>query len=323
MRRLSVTVDTLPLAAPFVIAGATYLTTEVLVADIEEAGLVGRGEACPVEYKGETLFSMQEAIEGVRPALEAGVGRDGLQNLLGPCGARNALDCALWELEAKRTGATVASLAALENAGFQTLTTISLGPPDDMAAAARTSDRFEGLKLKLSNAQPVDCVAAVRKERPDARLVVDVNGGWSRGELQLYAPELARLGVELIEQPLPVDVHFEAADSPIPICADEACGGLADLAELAAGYSAVCVKLDKTGGLTEAIAVVRAARARGIRIMISNMLGTSLAMAPASLLAGFADWVDLDGPLLLRQDRIPGFRFTDDRAAPYPPGVWA
>jgi len=322
MRRVSITVDILPLTVPFVIAGATYQTTEVLVAEIEEAGLKGRGEACPVEHAGETLISMQEAIERVRPALEAGAGRDGLPTLLPPSGARNALDCALWELEAKRAGVSVASLAGLENAGFQTVTTISVGAPDEMGAAARAAAAFQGLKLKLSKVDPVARVAAVREARPNARLVVDVNGGWTRPDLQRFAPDLAALGVELIEQPLPPDVAFEAADSPIPICADEACGGLADLERLAPAYGAICVKLDKTGGLTEAIAVVRAAKARSLRLMVSNMLGTSLAMAPASLLAGLADWVDLDGPLLLRQDRIPGLRFTGDRAAPYPTDVW-
>jgi L-alanine-DL-glutamate epimerase-like enolase superfamily enzyme len=324
-RRLTVRLERWPLAAPFVTSGGVYDVAECLVAEIEEGGVIGRGEGSPVEFKGETLESIAAAIEGVRTEIEAGLDRHALQTRLGPGGARNALDCALWALEAKRAGRRVSDLVGLANAGFQTVTTISLGPAEAMARQAASASRFAGLKLKLNADRPLERVQAVRAARPEARLICDVNGGWTRAELQRFAPDLAALGVEMIEQPLPPgdDRALQTSDSPIPLCADESCCGLDDLEALPAGYGAVCVKLDKTGGLTEALALANAATAGGRLLLVSNMIGTSLAMAPASLIAPMCRWVDLDGPLLLREDRMPCTAYAGDRAAPFSSDVWA
>ncbi len=323
-RRLRVTPEEWALAQPFVIARATFHTSEVLVVEIEEDGRIGRGEGCAVDFKGETLAGMVAAIEALRPAIEAGLDREALQTTMAPGGARNALDCALWALEAQWAGVTVAALCGLANAGFRTVTTLSLAEPAAMAAAASLQAAFAGLKVKLNADRPVERIAAIRAARPEARLICDVNGAWTREDLRRYAPELARLGVELIEQPLAAgEDAFEAGDSPIPVCADESCCSLADLDRLPSGYGGVCVKLDKAGGLTEALAIAGRAKAKGMRLLVSNMLGTSLGMAPASLLAPMCDWVDLDGPLLLRSDRKPGLIFRGDHAVPYESAVWA
>lgn len=314
-----------PLARPFTIAGVTEDCSDVIVATLDEAGILGSGEASGVYYKGETLDSMEAEVERVRDALESGAGRAELQTLLPPGGARNALDCALWALEARRTGQRPTELAGVEARALVTATTIGIEHPDAMAAQAVALGAFRILKLKVDADDPVARVRAVRRARPDATLTIDANGSWAIADLRRHAPPLAELGVALIEQPVAPsgDHDLRAADSPAPLCADESCQGLADLDQLAPAYAAVCVKLDKAGGLTEALALARAARAKGLKTMVSNMVGTSLGMAPALVVGALCDVVDLDGPLLLARDRAPSLTYQGDVILPPLPEVWA
>ena len=242
--------------------------------------------------------------------------------------ARNALDCALWDLMAKRSGQRAWELAGVAlSAPVLTAYSIGIDAPDAMAALARERSEHRLLKLKLGDASgetDFARVQAVRAARPDARLIVDANGAWSLARLQTLAPQLAVLSVEMIEQPLPVG-HDDALNdytSPIPLCADESCLDRASLPSLIGRYQAINIKLDKTGGLTEALALKRAARAHGLKIMVGCMVGTSLAMAPALIVAYDADWVDLDGPLLLANDRYPGLVYDDGMIAPPPRELW-
>jgi L-alanine-DL-glutamate epimerase-like enolase superfamily enzyme len=248
-----------------------------------------------------------------------------LQLALPPGAARNAADCALWDLEAKRAGAAAWVLAGLaEPRACLTAYTISLGAPDAMKRAAEAASSRPLLKLKLGAEDPVACVAAVREGAPAPRLIADANEGWSVSQLKDIAPELARLGVELIEQPVPAgeDEGLNGYVCPLLLCADESFHVAEDIPALAGRYGAVNVKLDKSGGLTEAIRAARAAEDAGLKIMVGCMVASSLAMAPAFLLSPMAAYVDLDGPLLLKDDRAGGFRFDGSIMHPAGPGLW-
>ena len=293
---------------------------EVVVAEIAAGAHRGRGEAVPYGRYGETAASVLAQIEGVRAQVEAGLDRAGLQELLPSGAARNALDCALWDLEAKRAGVRAWTLAGRARVDpVKTCFTISLGSAAEMAEAARANARRPILKLKIAGPDDVDAVAAVRNAAPRTRLIVDVNEGLSFDELRRLAPELARLDVKLLEQPLAAgeDAVLEGYESPVPLCADESVHTRAELAVCAGRYGLINIKLDKTGGLTEALALAAEARARGFRLMVGCMVATSLAMAPALILAQGAAFVDLDGPLLLARDRQPGLldHRLADRAA--------
>jgi L-alanine-DL-glutamate epimerase-like enolase superfamily enzyme len=323
-RRLEVAIERWPLAQRLVTATTAADSVELLVARIGQDGLVGRGEAAGIYYQAETAGRMRASIETVRADIERGADRSELARLLPAGGARNALDCALWELEALLAGRSVADLLGVEQRPLQTVTTLSLGTPREMAAQASRSLRFRTLKVKLGPDDPVARVAAIRTARPDARLIVDANSAWTPGQLREFAPSLADLGVEMIEQPCAAaaDDSWRHDELPLPVCADESCHTEADLPRIVSGYRMICIKLDKTGGLTGALALARAARAAGLELMIGNMLGTSLAMAPLSLLAPSCRYVDIDGPLLLRSDRAPGMRVDGDIVAPMVPEVW-
>jgi L-Ala-D/L-Glu epimerase len=297
----------------------------VVVAEIAEGPHQGRGEAVPYPRYGETVEGALAAIETVRPALEGGADRAALQDLLPPGAARNALDCALWDLEAKRAAVPAWRLAGLDRLDpVKTCFTLSLAPAAEMAEAARANSRRPLLKLKIGAADDLDRVAAVRAAAPKTRLVVDANEALDFDTLRRLAPEFRRLDVRLIEQPLPAgaDGELEGWDSPVPLCADEALHTRAELEDCARRYACVNIKLDKTGGLTEALALRHAARARGLEVMAGCMVATSLAMAPALLIAQGAAVVDLDGPLLLARDRSPGLRFEGSMIAPPPPELW-
>jgi len=312
------------LKRPLVTSATSGESVNVIVVELRQDGALGRGEAAGVWFHDETPASMTKQIEGARSAIEGGIDRIALQKLLPPGGARNAIDCALWELEAKLAGTTVAALADIVPTTLQTATTISLAEPVEMAAEAMMLPEFDLLKLKLGANEPVDCVAAVRRARSDARLLVDANRAWTPAQLMEIAPALADLGVELIEQPCHPEVDGELRRDRItlPICADESCLTRADLPRLTDAYSAICIKLDKSGGLTEALALASDARALGMDLMIGNMLGTSLAMAPLSVIGPWCRYCDLDGPLLLRHDRDPGMAVSGSRIAPLIPDVW-
>jgi L-alanine-DL-glutamate epimerase-like enolase superfamily enzyme len=266
-----------------------------------------------------------DQIEAVRGAVEGGLDRAALQAALPPGAARNALDCALWDLEAKRAGLrafTLAGLARLDP--VKTCYTLSLDEPDAMAAAARAAARRPMLKLKIGGGDDLDRVQAVREAAPKTRLVVDANEALSLEDLRRLAPEFGKLGVQLIEQPLKAgeDEELEGYDSPVPLCADESLHTRAELAACAKRYDAINIKLDKAGGLTEALALKREAQALGVDIMAGCMVATSLAMAPALLIAQGASVVDLDGPLLLAKDREPGLRFIGSMIEPPEAPLW-
>ncbi len=297
----------------------------MVVAQIAEGAHRGRGEAVPYARFGETLEGVLDQLEGARAAVEAGLGRAELQGLLAPGAARNALDCALWDLDAKQAGVrfwTLAGRARLDP--VKTCYTVSLGPPEAMAEAARIHARWPMLKLKIGGADHLDRVAGVRAAAPRTRLVVDANESLRFDDLRRLAPELARLNVKLLEQPLPAaeDATLEGYRSPVPLCAEESLHTRAELRACARRYQAVNVKLDKAGGLTEALALKAEAQALGLEIMAGCMVATSLAMAPALLVAQGARFVDLDGPLLLARDREPGLQVSGALIEPPASELW-
>ena len=303
-RQLTASADAWKFREPFRITGYTFTDVDLLYVSIAENGSSGRGEAAGVYYLEETGESMLADVASVREAVEAGAGREELRKLLPPGGARNALDCALWDLEAKRRNKTIWELTGIEPRLTRSVLTIGIGTPEEMAAAARTLDSNR-IKVKLDATTPVERLAAVRKVRPNEEIIVDVNQGWSFDQLVDVAPQLAELGVAMIEQPLPRggDEALEGYQSPVPLCADESCLCVDDFEQVARRYQVINIKLDKTGGLTEALELAGLARARGIDLMVGNMMGTSLAMAPGFVVAQLCRFVDLDGALFLTRDR--------------------
>jgi L-alanine-DL-glutamate epimerase-like enolase superfamily enzyme len=325
MPALSARAERWPIAGAFTIARGSKTEAEVIVVELAEGAYRGRGESVPYARYGESPTASLAQIETVRAPVEAGYDAEGLQTLIGPGAARNALDCALWDLQAKRTG--VRAWARAGRAALRPVTTaftLSLAAPEAMAAAARAAAARPLLKLKVGGPDDLDRVAAVRAAAPLAALIVDANEALGFEDLRRLAPEFARLGVRLIEQPLAAgaDEALEGYASPVPLCADESLRTRADLAVCARRYACINVKLDKAGGLTEALAVSAAARALGLSLMAGCMVATSLAMAPAMIVAQDATFADLDGPLLLARDREPGLRFDGSSIAPPDPALW-
>jgi len=321
-RRLYVRRDTFPIAGTFRISRGSKTEAEVVVAEVVEDCKRGRGECVPYARYGETLDGVSAALEAVAGEVAAGLDRERLRRLMPPGAARNALDCALWDLEAKTAAKPAWRLAGLPDAPKKLVTcyTLSVDEPARMAAVARErAPNHPLLKMKLTGEGDLDRVRAVREAAPAARLVVDANEAWTLDQLKRFAPVLADLGVELIEQPLPAgqDEALRGFNSPVPLGADESCHGLDSLEPLKGLYQVVNIKLDKTGGLTEALLLKQAAEAAGFEVMVGCMVATSLAMAPAVLVAQGARFVDLDGPLLLAEDRTPAL--TYDGAVLHPP----
>ncbi|MFZ9709261.1 MAG: N-acetyl-D-Glu racemase DgcA [Steroidobacteraceae bacterium] len=309
MRTLELRAERWALREPFRISRGVKTHAEVVVVEIRDGRHVGRGECVPYARYGETVASVLAQIEGVRASLTAGLDRPALQRALPAGAARNALDCALWDLESRQRGQPVWRLAGLAPPRpLVTAYTLSLDTPTAMGAAAMKQAHRPLLKLKLDSTRPVDCVRAVREAAPRARLIVDANEAWSVSQLREILPTMHELGVELIEQPLPAG-HDEALAEmthAVPLAADESCHTAADLPTLRGRYEFVNIKLDKTGGLTEALTLWRAAREEGFGIFVGCMVASSLAILPALLLGTEAQVVDLDGPLLLTQDRAGG-----------------
>jgi L-alanine-DL-glutamate epimerase-like enolase superfamily enzyme len=312
----TVTAETFHLARTFTISRGSKTEAQVLTVRVTRGGVTGWGECVPYARYGETLASVAARIEGLPP----GITRADLQSALPSGAARNAVDCALWDLEAKLAGRPVWQLAGLPRPGpVLTAYTLSLAPPDQMRAAAADNAHRPVLKIKLGTPDDMPRLEAVRAGAPQARLIIDANEGWTPQVYTDLAPHLLRLGVELVEQPLPAgqdDMLAEIA-RPLPVCADESCFDRASLAGLTGKYDAVNLKLDKTGGLTEGLLTRDLARAMGFKVMVGCMVGSSLAMAPAVLLAQGADWTDLDGPLLLAEDRSYPLHY--DAAGVHPP----
>jgi L-alanine-DL-glutamate epimerase-like enolase superfamily enzyme len=310
-----------PLASPFVIARGAKTEARVVVARVGDGRYEGRGEAVPYARYDEAV----EATLGCIRALAGPLDRATLAGCLPPGAARNAVDCALWDLEAKRSGKRAWQLAGVPAPRpLLTAFTLSVGEPAAMAKAAKAVPHLSLLKIKLAGAGDDERIAAIRAARPDARLVADANEAWTPAMLEPFLAIAAKANVELIEQPLPADADEALAHCahPVPICADESAHTGADLTRLKARYDAVNIKLDKTGGLTEALSFAKAARAAGFKIMVGSMVATSLAAAPALLVDASADWVDLDGPLLLARDRTPGLSITDGWISPADPALW-
>jgi len=318
---ISVTAESFRLAEVFTISRGSRTEARVLRVDVERDGARGWGECVPYARYGETLDSVAAQIA----ALDPGIGRAALQGALAPGAARNALDCALWDLEAKRAGRRVWELAGLAAPGpMVTAFTLSLDTPERMQAAAARHAHRPLLKIKLGTPDDMARLEAVRRGAPDARIIVDANEGWSAEVYTDLAPHLLRMGVAMVEQPLPAgqDAILAEIARPLPVCADESCHDRDSLADIMGKYDMVNIKLDKTGGLTEALALRDAARAAGLQVMVGCMVGTSLAMAPAILVAQGADVVDLDGPLLLAEDREHALHYDSAGVHPPQPELW-
>ena len=319
--KIGVTRDTFRLAQVFTISRGSRTEAKVLTVRIEDGDVAGWGECVPYARYDETLESVEAQIAG----LPSRVSRSDLPGLLEPGAARNAVDCALWDLEAKRAGKRVWDLAGLAVPGpLVTAYTLSLDTPDAMRAQAAKNAARPLLKIKLGTPDDMARLEAVRAGAPASRIIVDANEGWDAEVYAELAPHLLRLGVEMVEQPLPAgaDDMLAEIDRPLPVCADESCHDRASLAGLEGKYDMVNIKLDKTGGLTEALALRQAARAEGYDIMVGCMIGSSLAMAPAVLVAQGAMVTDLDGPLLLAEDRPAPLIFDEAGVHPPTPELW-
>lgn len=320
--RLTARIERWPVAGAFVIARGAKTHVDLVVAEAARGGKRGRGEATPIYYHGETAEKVVAQIE----ALGWIEDRDALSARLPRGAARNAVDAALWDLDARLAGQPVWRLAGLgEPRPIETAFTISLGDPPRMEADVRAAaGRFPLLKLKLAGAGDVERVAAVRRGAPSARLIADANEAWTGRDVAAEAAALLPFGIELVEQPVRAgeDHLLDGVRSPIPLCADESCQDSADLPRCLGRYAAINIKLDKAGGLSEALALADAARAAGMELMVGCMLSTSLGVAPAFLLAQQARWIDLDGPLLLGSDRAAGFRFEGGMMMPPGPELW-
>ena len=322
---LTVEVEHWPIAGSFTISRGAKTQAEVVVAELFDGHHRGRGECVPYERYNETVDDVVAAIHGMQEAVALGLTREALQTKMAAGAARNALDCAFWDLEAKRAGRPVHELAGLAAPhAVTTAYTISLGSPDAMAAATAKAAGRALLKIKLGNTNDAARIAAVRGAAPDAELIADANEGWTADNIAENLAACTKVGVTLIEQPLPAndDDALVNVSRPLPICADESVHGISSLSALVGKYDAVNIKLDKTGGLTEALAIAQEAERLGFTIMVGCMVATSLAMAPAMLLAQRARIVDLDGPLLLARDRADGLVYEDSRVHPPTPALW-
>jgi len=322
---LSARTESWPIAGAFSISRGAKNEAQVVVAELSDGRHSGRGECVPYARYEETAAGVMAALGAIANRLALGLDRKALQQAMPAGAARNALDCAFWDLEAKRAAKPVHALVGL--AAPQPLTTaytISLGTPQTMAEAARTASARKLLKIKLGGAGDPERIAAVRAAAPQSELIVDANEGWTAGNLAENLAACAAAGVTLVEQPLPADADaaLSSIQRPIPVCADESVHDRASLASLIGRYDAVNIKLDKTGGLTEALAMAAEAERLGFRIMVGCMVATSLAMAPGILLAQRAQVVDLDGALLLAKDRPDGLRYEGSLVYPPTPALW-
>jgi L-Ala-D/L-Glu epimerase len=324
-QRLTVTRRAWPLVRPTMTADGVKTTVEVVVAEISDVESRGRAECVPLPRYGETLDSVVAALEAMKGAIASGLARDTLQSAMPPGAARNALDCAFWDMDAKRAYCSVADLAGIGSVTpVVTAFTLDFDTPDKMAEQAAAHRTRPLLRLELGGAGDVERVQAVRQAAPAARIIVDANERWNEAQLGEFLPALVDCRVGLIEQPLPADADDALARlaSPIPICADESCRTLADLDRLGGKYAVVNIKLGKVGGLTEALALAAEAKRRGLRIMVGGGFGTSLGVAPALLVAQQAEIVDLDGPLRLALDRGAGLRYDGSTIHPADPKLW-
>jgi L-alanine-DL-glutamate epimerase-like enolase superfamily enzyme len=324
-RRLDVRAEIFPIRGTFRISRETRVEQPVVLVEIHDGAVTGRAECVPYKHYGESVDGVVELIRAQAGNIAAGMDRKALGERMKPGAARNGIDCALWDLEAKKTGKRVWELIGRPAPKpVVTAFTISFDKPETMKAdAAKAADR-PLLKIKLGGDGDDARIRAVREGAPKSRLIVDPNEAWTIDHFARFSPEFARLGVEMIEQPLPAgkDSGLASVPHPVAVCADESAHDRHHLAELKGRYEAINIKLDKTGGLTEALALAEAAKAQGLALMVGCMLSTSLAMAPAVIVAQDARWADLDGPLLLARDREPGLSFAGSEILPFGPALW-
>lgn len=301
---LSIDKIAFPMAAPFAITGHVFEASETLRVTITRDGVSGRGEAVGAYYLGECVDSMAAQLEAVAGSLNDELSSERIQDLLPPGGARNALDCAFWDFRAKASDKSIWELLSITPRQLTTVYTLGVATPEAMAEQAARASRFRKLKLKLDASDPVVRLEAIRAVRPDAELIVDVNQGWTLAALREYLPHAERLNIAMIEQPLPrgEDADLEGFKSPVLLGADESCLHMGEFEVAAKRYDVINIKLDKCGGLTEGLALVDAAQRAGLGLMVGNMCGSSLSMAPSHVIGQFCQFVDIDGPLLLRQD---------------------
>lgn len=313
-----------PLSKPFRIAREVQLEASTIQCEISDGEHTGRGEASGVSYDGETADSMYAQIASVADRIRDTADRHALQSLLPPGGARNAIDCALWDLEAKRRGQTIWQMLGWEPHPVTTVYTVGIDEPENMERDAAAHSEFPLIKVKVGVGDPLAQIRAINAGAPDAAIVIDANQAWSLTDLERYTEPLMAMGVEMIEQPLSRDNDeaLRTYDPPLPVCADESCASTADLDRLQGLYSMINIKLDKTGGLTEALKLAERALEMGFELMIGNMLGTSLAMAPAFVIAQKCRYVDIDGPLLLARDCDHAMLYDRGKVDVFTPALW-
>ncbi|WP_265518763.1 N-acetyl-D-Glu racemase DgcA [Nitratireductor luteus] len=322
---LTVEVERFPIAGVFRISRESRTEAAVVTCTISDGAALGRGECVPYKRYGETLEGVVKLIENQRPGIAGGLTRQELLTKMPAGAARNAVDCALWDFEAKRSGTPVHELVGQQPPQpVTTASTISLGEPEEMAAQARAFSDRPLLKVKVGSTKDAARIQAVAAAAPNSQLIIDANEGWNDDNIQENLLACAQLKVVLVEQPLPVgkDAILRHIPHAVPICADESLHTADDLEALRGLYDAINIKLDKTGGLTAALELRDKARELGFSVMVGCMVGTSLAMAPSILLAQGADFVDLDGPLILKEDRIPGLKYLGALVSPPDPELW-
>ncbi len=323
--KLSVHIEAWEMTEPFRISDKEWTTIRGIVVQLAVNDCIGRGEAQGVFYMDETADSIFEQVHAVAAEIRQGISREDLQELLPAGGARNAIDCAMWDLECKSSGRSIWELTGIDPRPVTTVYTIGLeSTAEEMAAKAAAASDAPVLKIKLDGHQPYEKLMAIRAARPDATLVVDANQGWNFELLTKIIPQCDRLNLEMIEQPLArgADEMLEGFKSPITLAADESCLHSGELDVAAGRYDMINIKLDKTGGLTEALKLARAAKERNCKLMVGNMCGTSLAMAPAFVVAQLCDFVDIDGPLLLKYDRPRGLTYDKGIVSAIDPQMW-
>lgn len=323
MIEIEFSTQTWALEKPFRITGHEFHSLDLLYVTLRENGYAGRGEGAGVYYLNESGESMTAHAESIAADIRNGAGRQELLELLPAGGARNAIDCALWDLEAKRAGKRIWELTSIFPGQTRTSLTVGISTPEEMASAARELDS-QTVKVKLDDELPLERLAAIREARPDAEIIVDVNGGWSFEQLVELAPGAAKLGVAMIEQPLPRgdDAKLEGYKPPITLCADESCLNVAEFEQAARRYQMINIKLDKTGGLTEALQLADLAEKTGVELMVGNMMGTSLAMAPAFVVAQLCKYADLDGAMFIKGDRDHAMRYSEGFLSAPTPQLW-
>ncbi|KHT62949.1 mandelate racemase [Photobacterium gaetbulicola] len=322
--KLTLSQNSWPIRGSFTISRGSKTHVDTVVVQIDKDGLSGRGECVPYSRYGESIESVSAEIESVATLIEAGISRPALQELLPAAAARNAIDCALWDLECKQSDCTVWEKVGVNPGSLETAFTLSLDSPENMEAAAKQNAFRPLLKVKLGGGEDLDRLRAVRRGAPMAKIIVDANEAWTPELYKMMIPELLMLDIAMIEQPFPAGKDDVLADlpRPIPICADESCHDRKSLDRIIGRYDMINIKIDKTGGLTEALLLKKEAENRGLKIMIGCMLSSSLSMAPAFVLGQGVDIVDLDGPLLLENDIENGFDFRDNQMLPFERQLW-